>query len=96
MKKEQEERAKIEAELKAKKDAEIKAENEKQAEIKRTLEAEKKALKAPDKEKMKTAIDNLKFTFPELKQPESISKAADIYTTFEKFKVWAKEQINTL
>ena len=75
------------AELKAKQDAE-RAEQEKQAKLAaEKLAAEKKAAKAPVKEKMKTAIDNLLLDLPKT------SITDEILSKFNGFKKWANDLI---
>jgi hypothetical protein len=75
--------ARAAAELKAKQDADDKAAAEK-------LAAEKKAAKAPVKDKMKVAIDNLELVLP-------VSEiTGDIMAKFTGFKTWALQQIESL
>jgi hypothetical protein len=65
------------------------------AEQKAKEDAEKKAKAAPDKDKMKLAINSLSLSF-DIKNDESKSIAIEITTKFESFKKWAKQQIETL
>lgn len=92
LKKEQEEKAKIQAELQAKKDAEIKAEAEKlEAEKLAKKEAEKLA-KAPIKKQLNTWVET--FELPHLRTENE--KALEIKKRFESFKSWAKSEIEKL
>lgn len=75
--------AKAQAELQAKKAAEDKAEAER-------LAAEKKAAKAPVKEKLSVAVNNLTLVLPESEI------TSDIMAKFNGFKTWALQQIQSL
>jgi len=87
---------KLAAELKAKADAEFKEKQRIEAENKAKLEAEKKAAKAPDKDKIKKAVNDLVFNVPSLSTKESVEKLQLITDKFASFKKWALEQIETI
>jgi hypothetical protein len=88
---------KLAAELKAKADAELKEKQRIEAENKAKLEAEKKAAKAPDKDKLIAAINDMPvFAVLNLKTKEAQDKADLIRDKYNAFKTWANEQINTL
>jgi len=71
-------------------------EDKKIAEEKERIAAEKKAAKAPDKSKLKLAIDGIYLPEPELKEQESKAVYSVITARFEGFKTWALSQIETL
>jgi len=79
------------ADLKAQRDAELKAEDERKA---KELEAQK-AAKAPDKEKLISWIDSLKFAEIQKNKNNEIL-VNELYQKFTGFKNWAKQQIETL
>lgn len=81
-------------ELKAKKEKE--AEELRIAEEKAKLKAEKEAQKAPDKQKLKQAIESCELSKVDLKQSESVAVYSLINAKFESFKKWANEQIETI
>lgn len=88
---------KLAAELKAKTDAELKEKQRIEAENKAKLDAEKKAAKAPDKDKLITAINSMPtFAVINLKTKEAQDKADLIRDKYNAFKVWATEQVNFL
>lgn len=87
---------KLAAELKAKQDAEKAAADKLEAERKSKLAAEKKAAKAPDKDKLKAAIELLPGLLVEVKTEEAQIVADNIREKFIAFKRWANEQIATL
>ncbi len=87
---------KLAAELEAKADAELKEKQRIEAENKAKLEAEKKAAKAPDKDKIKKAVNDLVFNVPSLSTKESVEKLQLITDKFASFKKWALEQIETI
>lgn len=96
----QEEKERIEAELKSKQEAEIKAAQEKkEAEEKAEREriaAERKAAKAPDKDKLKNAIESCSLELPVCKTKEAEIIAEEINTKFAAFKKWADGRIETI
>ena len=97
LKAEREAREKIEAELKEKQRLENEAKLKAEQEEKERIAAEKKAAKAPDKDKMITAISALKLhPVDGLKSKESEAVIAEIIVKFESFKNWALLQINHL
>jgi hypothetical protein len=80
-------------------------EKQKQLEIERKRQVEELAkqkakaefeAKAPDKEKMNRWIDSLNIAVPELSNLNAMATANLISQKFEAFKVWAKQQIETL
>lgn len=87
------------AEYKAKLDAEKKREQlrmqkEKEAEDAR-LKAEQEAKKAPDKEKIRKAIDYI--SMPELELDDNAKEVYDeVCNKFNSFKLWANNQINNI
>jgi len=94
LKKEKEEKEKLQSELKAKKDAEAKAEKEKQeAEEKAKKEAEKLA-KAPIKERLNIWVDS--FEIIPLDGIVENQTADLIKERFEGFKNWAKLEIEKI
>jgi hypothetical protein len=90
------ERVKLSAELQAKKDAELKYQQEYDRKEKERKQAEEKESKAPDKIKMTKWIDSLNIAVPELSNLNAMATANVISQKFEAFKVWAKQQIETL
>jgi len=87
---------KLAAELKAKADAELKEKQRIEAEQKAKLEADKKAAKAPDKYKIKKAVNDLFFNVPSLSTKESVEKLQLITDKFAEFKKWALKQVETI
>lgn len=92
---------KLEAELKAKADAERKAAEEakrkQDAELKAKIEAEKKAAKAPDKEKIKSAIKSMPvFVVLELKTKDAQDVADSIREKYNGFISWANTLTESL
>lgn len=100
LKAEQAAKAKLEAELKAKSDAEEKARKdaEKKAadELKAKQLAEAKAAKAPDKDKLKSALELFTIGSPEMKTPEGEDALKQIKEKLAGFKKWATEKIESL
>lgn len=92
----QSEKAKLEAELKAKAEAEEKARKEAEAKAIAEQKAKEAAAAAPDKEKIITAVNSIKFELPECKSEQMQSVANTINQKFEAFKKWAIEQTNNL
>lgn len=84
---------KLQADLKAKEEAELKAKQKAQLEEKERIKAEKKLAKAPDKQKLIKWIDDLTLPPIELNQPASMILAVDLKEKLDKYKVWAKSQI---
>lgn len=89
------ENERLEKELQAKKDAEAKAQAEKERAERAEKAAARKAAKAPDKDKMQLAIENLSLAF-DVRDEESILTSQNIIARFESFKVWAKQEIEKL
>jgi hypothetical protein len=102
IKAQKEAKEKLEREIQAKKDSEIlaKQEAEKKAEFERLekIRVEKLASLAPDKEKLINWLNGCTLNIGEfaLKNDESKNKAIDIVNKFNSFKIWAKQQIETL
>lgn len=93
---EKEKSDKLQAELKAKQDEELKAKQKAELEAKELAKAEKKLAKAPDKQKLIKWIDDLELPSIDLKQPDSMLLAVDLKDKLDKYKVWAKSQIENL
>ena len=94
---ERKERQRLADELKAKQDAEAKAKHEEQEKLIAEEKKRKDAEKAPDKEKIKSWLNEIKFVpMPVLKSEEAQQIAVSITTKFSAFKKWANEQIDTL
>ena len=93
---EKEKNDKLQAELKAKEDAELKAKQKAEMEAKELAKAEKKLAKAPDKQKLIKWIEDLELPAIDLKQPDSMLLAVDLKEKLDKYKVWAKLQIESL
>jgi colicin import membrane protein len=92
LKLEREERAKVEAQLKGKQDKEVKAELERLNELAiQTKEAEK-AAKAPIKQQLTVWVDNFEIPLPKVANEKTIL----ITEKFNKFKEWAKNEIQTI
>lgn len=89
-------KAKVEAELEAKRKAEEDARKEAERKEKERLAAEKKAAKAPDKIKIKTAIDRMHMPEIELKTEDARETFEVITEKFEAFKKWASTQVESL
>lgn len=97
LRKQKEAADKLAAELKAKQDEEKAAADKLAKEQAEKLAAEKKAAKAPDKDKLKSAVSALPtFTAIDLKTKEAQAVADAIRDKFSAFKKWANEQIETL
>jgi hypothetical protein len=84
-------KAELEAERKRK---EEEAKKQKEAELAR-IKAEEEAKKAPDKTKIKNAVDSLSMPVIEL-SIEGNKVYADIVDKFSKFKVWANNEVNKM
>lgn len=95
LKVEREKQAQLEKELQAKKDAEAKAQAEKERAERAERAAQRKAAKAPDKDKMKMAINSIALHF-DVKDEEAQATAKIIAERFEGFKTWAKQEIEKL
>lgn len=95
LKAEREKQAQLEKELQAKKDAEAKAQAEKERAERAERAAARRAAKAPDKDKMKMAINSISLHF-DVKDEESQAVAKIISERFEGFKTWAKQEIEKL
>jgi hypothetical protein len=65
-------------------------------EEKERVKAERKLAKAPDKQKLIKWIDDLELSVIDLRTPESMLVAVDLKEKLDKYKVWAKSQIETL
>ena len=95
--KEKAERERLANELKKKQEQEAKARAEQAAIDKARKEQEKKAAKAPDKEKLINLVNSFTSGIEiNLKTPEAREIENLIWSKFESFKAWAKQQIETL
>lgn len=90
------ERKRLEDELRAKQESERKAKEELDRKESERIAAEKKAAKAPEKEKLTKMVDSITITIPELKEQSAIAAANVINAKFEQFKIWAKQQIESV
>lgn len=79
----------IQKELKDKKDAELKAESDR-------IAAEKKAAKAPDKDKLKSALNSILFPVLDMKTADGHKLYIEIQDKFSKMQAWANNLINEL
>ena len=89
---EKEAKAKLEKELQDKKDAEVKAERERLDKIEAEKKEAEKLAKAPIKKQMENWVNS--FNLPNLNLENA--KKTEIIETFEKFKKWAKKEIENL
>lgn len=100
LKKQQDENKRIADELQKKKDNEAaakKAEDDRiAAEKKAQAASDRKAKRAPDKKKIAEAVNQMSLFPIELKTEESQAVYTIIQAKFEAFKMWAKEQIETI
>jgi len=90
------ERKRLEDELKAKQESERKAKEESDRKEAELIAAENKAAKAPEKEKLTKMVDSIQIVIPELKEQSTIAAANVINAKFEQFKLWAKQQIESV
>lgn len=93
---ERDKQAQLERELQSKKDAEAKAQVEKERAERAEKIAQRKAAKAPDKDKMNLAIENLVLGFNDLKDEEAKITAQNILRKFNDFVEFAKSEIEKL
>ena len=98
LEKQQAEKAELEKQLQDKKDAELKAENERKAQILAEEKAKKELLKSGDKAILNNWID--KFNIEPIEQKglskEAVIKSNEIYSKFQAFQKWAREQAESI
>ena len=81
---------------KKKQEAERKAKEEADRKEAERIEIEKKAAKAPDKDKLFKMIESIQMQIPDLKDSNAKAAASVINAKFEAFKLWAKQQIESV
>ena len=82
--------------LKAIEDAKLKAEKLESERLAK-IEADKKtASQAPDKDKIKTAVESLEFPLIDVKDSQCVDTLGEIRIKFRAFKKWANSEVDKI